>query len=155
MMKIPDKKEFPGTGPSGNGISPDIKSQGQWIHLIKTDSCESCHQLGNEYTRTIPPMFANLDSPAQAWMRRMQSGQAGSAMMGGLDAAGPGTRLGRIRRLDHPHRATANFPRRRRRGRRASSATSSSRSGTGPIRRPICTMKSPPTSAIPTSTPTA
>ncbi len=89
LMKIPDKKDFPGTGPSGNGISTDIKTQGQWIHLVKTDSCESCHQLGNEYTRTIPPMFAKLDSPAQAWMRRIQSGQAGSAMMGGLTQLGP------------------------------------------------------------------
>ena len=88
MMKVPDKKEFPGTGPTGNGINPDIKTQGQWIHLVKTDSCESCHQLGNEYTRTIPPMFAKLDSPTQAWLRRIQSGQAGSAMMGGIGQLG-------------------------------------------------------------------
>ncbi len=89
MLKVPEKKEFPGTGPSGNGISPNMKNQGQWIHLIKTDSCESCHQLGNEYTRTIPSMFSNLDSPAQAWMRRAQSGQAGNAMVGGLNQLGP------------------------------------------------------------------
>src|SRR6202042_49414 len=62
-LKIPEKNEFPGTGPKGNGISPSVKSQGQWIHLIKTDSCESCDQLGSEYTRTIPPLFRNLDSP--------------------------------------------------------------------------------------------
>jgi hypothetical protein len=29
MLKVPEKNEFPGTGPSGNGISPNIKSQGQ------------------------------------------------------------------------------------------------------------------------------
>ena len=96
MLKIPEKTEFPGTGAGGNGISPNIKSQGQWIHLIKTDSCESCHQLGSEYTRTIPPLFRNFDSAAQAWLRRVQSGQAGSAMMGGL------TQLG-------AERATAEF----------------------------------------------
>src|SRR5262245_15417683 len=79
LMKIPEKNEFPGTGPSGNGISPNIKTQGQWLHLVKTDSCESCHQMGNEYTRTIPSLFRNLDSPAQAWLRRVQSGQAGNA----------------------------------------------------------------------------
>jgi len=89
LMKVPEKNEFPGTGPTGNGISTNIKNQGQWIHLIKTDSCESCHQLGNKYTRTIPPQFANLDSPAQAWMRRVQSGQAGNAMLGGLGQLGP------------------------------------------------------------------
>ena len=88
MLRIPDKKQFPGTGPNGNGIATSIKTQGQWIHLIKTDSCESCHQLGNAYTRTIPPMFANLDSPAKAWLRRVQSGQAGNAMMGGLNQLG-------------------------------------------------------------------
>src|SRR5690348_8244727 len=73
LLKVPEKNEFPGTGPSGNGISPNLKTQGEWLHLIKTDSCESCHQLGNKYTRTIPPMFANLDSPAQQWQRRVQS----------------------------------------------------------------------------------
>ena len=88
MMRVPAKNEFPGTGPAGNGISPNIKTQGQWLHLVKTDSCESCHQLGNAYTRTIPEMFRNLDSPAQAWIRRVQSGQAGNAMMGGLNQLG-------------------------------------------------------------------
>jgi hypothetical protein len=88
MLKVPEKNEFPGTGDSGNGISPNIKAQDQWIHLIKTDSCESCHQLGNRYTRTIPSMFSSLDSPAQQWMRRVQSGQAGNAMLGGLTQLG-------------------------------------------------------------------
>jgi hypothetical protein len=89
LLKVPAKSEFPGTGPQGNGISTNIKNQGQWLHLIKTDSCESCHQLGNQYTRTIPPEFAKFDSPAQAWSRRVQSGQAGNAMMGGLAQLGP------------------------------------------------------------------
>jgi hypothetical protein len=88
LLKVPEKNEFPGTGPSGNGISPSVTNQGQWIHLIKTDSCESCHQMGNAYTRTIPPLFASLDSPALAWTRRVQSGQAGGAMMGGLNQLG-------------------------------------------------------------------
>jgi hypothetical protein len=96
MLGIPKENEFPGTGPSGNGISPKIKTQGQWLHLVKTDSCESCHQLGNLYTRTIPELFSNFDSPAKAWMRRVQSGQAGRSMIGGL------TQLG-------PERATAEF----------------------------------------------
>jgi hypothetical protein len=86
LLQVPAKNEFPGTG--SNGISPGVKSQAQWIHLIKTDSCESCHQLGNKYTRTIPAMFSNLDPP-QAWLRRVQSGQAGTAMMGGLGQLGP------------------------------------------------------------------
>jgi len=89
VLKVPEKSEFPGTGESGNGISSNVRTQEQWIHLIKTDSCESCHQLGNQYTRTIPTLFAKFDSPAQAWMRRVQSGQAGNAMAGGLSQLGP------------------------------------------------------------------
>jgi hypothetical protein len=89
LMKVPEKNEFPGTGPEGNGISPNVKSQAQWIHLVKTDSCESCHQLGGEYTRTIPAMFKNFDSPAKAWERRVRSGQAGTAMVSGLGQLGP------------------------------------------------------------------
>ena len=87
LLTVPEKSEFPGTGSSGNGISPNIKTQAEWIHLIKTDSCESCHQLGNAYTRTIPSMFSNLDPP-QAWMRRVQSGQAGAIMLGSLSQLG-------------------------------------------------------------------
>ena len=89
MLNVPEETEFPGTGAHGNGISTNIKTQGQWLHLIKTDSCESCHQLGNKYTRTIPPLFRHFDSPAKAWMRRLQSGQAGTAMMHGLAQLGP------------------------------------------------------------------
>jgi hypothetical protein len=89
LMKVPEKNEFPGTGPEGNGISTNVKSQGQWIHLVKTDSCESCHQIGGEYTRTIPAMFKNFDSPAKAWERRVRSGQAGTAMVSGLGQLGP------------------------------------------------------------------
>jgi hypothetical protein len=89
LIKAPKESEFPGTGPQGNGISTNIKTQGQWLHLIKTDSCESCHQLGNAYTRNIPALFSHFDSPAAAWMRRLQSGQAGKAMMGGLAQLGP------------------------------------------------------------------
>lgn len=87
LLEVPGENEFPGTGGEGNGISPGVKDQGQWIHLIKTDSCESCHQLGNKYTRTIPSMFGDLD-PAAAWIRRVQSGQAGAIMLGGLGQLG-------------------------------------------------------------------
>jgi hypothetical protein len=87
LLSVPDKSEFPGTGPAGNGISSSIKVQGQWIHLVKTDSCESCHQLGNLYTRTLPSLFSGL-GPEQAWARRVQSGQAGAIMVGGLGQLG-------------------------------------------------------------------
>jgi hypothetical protein len=88
LLNVPKESEFPGTGKQGNGISTNIRTQGQWLHLIKTDSCESCHQLGNAYTRSLPALFSHFDSPAAAWMRRLQSGQAGRAMMGGLAQLG-------------------------------------------------------------------
>lgn len=88
LMKVPEKTEFPGTGPTGNGISPNVKSQAEWIHLIKTDSCEACHQLGSKATREIPAALGSFDSPALAWARRIQSGQAGAMMAGGLGSLG-------------------------------------------------------------------
>ena len=30
LLQVPPKSDFPGTGPNGNGISPNVKSQ-QWI----------------------------------------------------------------------------------------------------------------------------
>lgn len=66
LLKVPESNEFPGTGPSGNGISPNFRSQDEWIHLIKTDSCESSDQLGNEYTRMIPPLFANSPNSGES-----------------------------------------------------------------------------------------
>jgi hypothetical protein len=87
LLEVPEDSEFSGTKSVANGISPNVRSQGQWIRMIKTDDCESCHQMGDRYTRTIPPIFGNLD-PAQAWSRRLQSGQAGTIMIGGLAELG-------------------------------------------------------------------
>src|SRR6202521_5176980 len=44
MLQIPEKSEFPGTGTSGNGIQPVMKTQHYWIDTIK-NSCPSCHAL--------------------------------------------------------------------------------------------------------------
>src|ERR1700686_1778416 len=41
LLRIPPKSDFPGTGPTGNGISDGIKEQGEWVELVKTDGCES------------------------------------------------------------------------------------------------------------------
>ena len=35
LLRVPDKNEFPGTGPEGNGIAPNVKSQAQWVRTIK------------------------------------------------------------------------------------------------------------------------
>src|SRR3974377_2243353 len=44
MLQIPDKSLFPGTAPSGTGMSPSVKTQGQWLATIKTLACNFCHQ---------------------------------------------------------------------------------------------------------------
>ena len=31
LLQLPTPDQFPGTGPGGNGISPSIESQGEWI----------------------------------------------------------------------------------------------------------------------------
>ena len=100
-----------------------VRTQGEWIHLVKTDSCESCHQLGNQYTRTIPAMFSDLD-PAQAWIRRVQSGQAGAIMTGGLATTRHASAPRRCSAIGPRESRTANCPPMRRRVRRAPSATS-------------------------------
>ena len=46
MIEPPPASEFPGTGPDGNGISPNLKSQAAWLDIMK-QGCQLCHQLGN------------------------------------------------------------------------------------------------------------
>src|SRR5438874_235644 len=81
MLKIPDKNLFPGTGPQGNQMSTLLKDQGQWLRVVKTDGCGHCHQLGDLATRTIPQQIGHFNTSAEAWERRLQSGQAGRNMM--------------------------------------------------------------------------
>ena len=80
LLGIPPKSDFPGTGSSGNGISPNIKEQGQWIEGVKTDSCEACHQLGEKATREIEPSLGQFSSSKEAWERRISSAQVGPQM---------------------------------------------------------------------------
>jgi hypothetical protein len=90
LLQIPPKSDFPGTGPSGNGISPSIKSQGQWIReIVNTDGCTGCHQMGDKATREIPDsiMHHAKDSKA-AWVRRIESGQAGAQMASRFNQVG-------------------------------------------------------------------
>jgi hypothetical protein len=94
LLHVPPKSDFPGTGPSGNGISPNVKSQGEWIRqIVSTDGCTGCHQMGNKATREIPAALGKFDNSIAAWDRRVQSGQAG----GGMSARF--TQMGRQRAL--------------------------------------------------------
>ncbi len=96
MLKIPDAKEFPGTGPTGNGMPVSLKDQGNWLRQLKTDGCVACHQLGDKATREIPAALGHFNTSSAAWERRIQSGQGGVYMV---------QSIGEL----EPSRAFANF----------------------------------------------
>ena len=82
MLRVPPTSDFPGTGPTGNGISPNVRSQGEWIrNIVNTDGCTGCHQMGNAATRILPASLGIFGSSKEAWARRVQSGQAGAGML--------------------------------------------------------------------------
>ena len=82
LLKIPGKSEFSGSG--RNGIPPALKTQEQWLDIVKTDGCYTCHQIGDKATRTIPKELGHFESPVAAWERRIQSGQASGAMVNAI-----------------------------------------------------------------------
>ena len=56
---------------------------------MKNTGCIGCHQLGQESTRTIPAGARHVRVVgAEAWRRRVQSGQAGQQMLGQLTSLG-------------------------------------------------------------------
>ena len=88
LLEIPAKSEFPGTGPDGNGISPNIHNQADFIRRVTSGGCGACHQLGNAAIRNIPNLFSGYDTSTGAWDRRVRSGQAGGSMIGSLAGMG-------------------------------------------------------------------
>lgn len=72
MMKVPEAHELPPTVEGGLG---------QYLSIMKSQSCVGCHQLGNLATRTIPQELGEFASSEDAWLRRIQSGQAGPQMV--------------------------------------------------------------------------
>ncbi|MEC8867284.1 MAG: carboxypeptidase regulatory-like domain-containing protein [Pseudomonadota bacterium] len=90
LLDVPKTSEFPGTGDQGNGISPRVLNQAQWVDRLK-DGCQLCHQMGNLATREIPEP-SNFDSTRHAWDQRLQMGRG--AMIG------PMYQLGRKRAVD-------------------------------------------------------
>jgi hypothetical protein len=71
MMHVPAAHEFP---------LPKIKSQGEWLTVIKTGACQSCHALGTPGTRTVSKALGEFPASAEAWQRRLRSGQASALM---------------------------------------------------------------------------
>lgn len=88
LLDVPAASEFPGTGPDGNGLSPNLRSQAEFLRQIKSGNCTACHQLGTKGTREMPAALGSFASSHDAWVRRVQSGQAGAGMIGGLNQLG-------------------------------------------------------------------
>jgi len=86
LMEVPPAEHFPGTGPSGNGIDPSVRTQAEWIDVLK-QGCQLCHQLGNELTRAGAHVRDRFADTEQLWDHRVQFGQRGvqmSTVMTGL-----------------------------------------------------------------------
>ena len=92
LIEPPPASEFPGTGPDGNGISPNLQSQAAWLDIMK-QGCQLCHQLGNTATRVVEHRD-DFDSTVAAWDHRVQTGQRGNQMSAAMN------RFGRQRALE-------------------------------------------------------
>ena len=88
LIDVPEKSEFPGTGPDGNGIAPEVGSQAEWLRNLKSGGCMACHALGTQAIREISPALGEFASSVEAWDRRIRSGQAGGSMYGNLSRVG-------------------------------------------------------------------
>src|SRR6516164_8089730 len=79
MLKVPDKDQF-----GGKSDIPAAITQTDWLSTIKNQSCVGCHQLGQLATRTIPAGLGEFKNGEEAWIRRVQSGQASPLMVNPL-----------------------------------------------------------------------
>src|SRR5262249_22559644 len=76
MLHIPAADQF-----GGKRDIPEKIKQTDWVNLMKSNGCIGCHQLGQLATRTIPQAHAEGRTSTEAWMHRVQSGQAGESMV--------------------------------------------------------------------------
>ena len=77
MLRIPEASRFGGGGDIPAGVTRE-----EWLNLMKSNGCVGCHQMGQASTRAIPKAFLEeFPSHEDAWMRRVQSGQAGEQMV--------------------------------------------------------------------------
>jgi len=71
LLHVPAKSEFP---------LERIKSQGEWLNIVKSGACQSCHAMGTPGTRTISKRFGTFKDSAAAWAQRLQAGSAAMFM---------------------------------------------------------------------------
>jgi hypothetical protein len=88
LIELPKASEFPGTGSSGNGIGPTMKTQADFVGLLAQNGCASCHQMGSKITREMPKGGGPFANWSDAWDKRVKFGQSGSFMSNELDQLG-------------------------------------------------------------------
>src|SRR6267142_3496488 len=71
LMRVPARSDFP---------LPKIKSQGEWLTVVKSGACQSCHPLGTPGMRTISDELGKFRNSAEAWAKRLQAGSAMNLM---------------------------------------------------------------------------
>jgi hypothetical protein len=81
MMRIPEASDLAHIDGDRN----------RYLGTMKNLTCVGCHQLGQLSTRTIPAALGEFDDHQQAWIRRVQSGQAGQNMVRTLSGTLGGT----------------------------------------------------------------
>ncbi|HEX6059069.1 MAG TPA: hypothetical protein VFZ11_08640 [Gemmatimonadaceae bacterium] len=91
LLRVPAESEFPGTGPEGNGIGANFRTQAEYLRPLKNGACLGCHQMGSKGTRELHPALGTFESSEKAWARRLASGQAGGAMVSMAHQMGPRT----------------------------------------------------------------
>src|SRR5262249_39094933 len=92
LLEPPKPGEFPGTGPTGNGIGTTMKTQADFLGLVSENGCATCHQMGSRITREVAK-GGSYASWMDGWDKGVQFGQSGSFMSNQL------TQLGRPRAL--------------------------------------------------------
>jgi hypothetical protein len=80
MLEIPEKAQFPLATQQGS-----LKIQGEWLNVVKTNGCMSCHALGTKATRTMPADYAHFKPSSEAWARRITAGQAMTQMLNAVN----------------------------------------------------------------------
>src|ERR1700730_4848610 len=85
MLRVPASSEFP---------LEKIKSQGEWLNVVKSGACQSCHALGTPGTRTLSKRLGTFKDSADAWGERLLAGSASNFMARDI------TRLGTQRALE-------------------------------------------------------
>ncbi len=77
LIRPPKESEFPGTGMSGNGISSKLRTQQDYLSVMKED-CTPCHQLGDKSTREL------VNNSVEGWAQRiLMAREPGDPTVGG------------------------------------------------------------------------